>query len=111
MRVIKLVLFSILLACSSFVGTAQDKTTGSIKGKIRVERGSASGVTVILLQGENEVGHTTTDKRGDFALSRVAPGTYSVKFRKTGLTVGTVDDVTVKAGQTHPLGDRLYLTV
>ena len=111
MRIIKSILFAILLACSSIVGTAQDKTTGAIKGKIRVERGSASGVIVTLLQGENEVGHTTTDKRGDFALSRVAPGTYSVKFRKAGLSVGTIDDVTVKAGQTRPLGDRLYLTV
>jgi hypothetical protein len=52
-----------------------------------------------------------TDKKGDFLLSRVPPGTYSVKFRKAGLSVGTIDDVSVKAGQTRPLGDRLYLTI
>ncbi|HSQ24553.1 MAG TPA: carboxypeptidase-like regulatory domain-containing protein, partial [Pyrinomonadaceae bacterium] len=28
-----------------------------------------------------------------------------------GLSVGTIDDVSVKAGQTRTLGDRLYLTV
>src|SRR5205814_2239836 len=90
---------------------AQDKKTGAIKGKVRVERGSPSGVAVILLQGDREVSRTFTDKRGDFVMSGVAPATYSVKFRKAGLSVGTVDDVTVRAGQTRPLGDRLYLTI
>src|SRR5437870_9787274 len=90
---------------------AQDKTTGAIKGKVRVERGSPSGIAVILMQGDREVSHTLTDKKGDFVLSRVAPGTYSVKFRKAGLSVGTFDDVMVKAGQTRALGDRLYLTI
>ena len=90
---------------------AQDKKTGAIKGKVRVEKGSPSGVAVILLQGDHEVSRTLSDKRGDFVMSRVAPGTYSVKFRKAGLSVGTIDDVTVRAGQTRPLGDRLYLTI
>ncbi|MFN2578288.1 MAG: carboxypeptidase-like regulatory domain-containing protein [Pyrinomonadaceae bacterium] len=90
---------------------AQDKTTGVIKGKVRVERGSPAGVAVILLQGDREVSRALTDKRGDFVVSRVPAGVYSVKFRKAGLSVGTVDDVTVKAGQTRLLGDRLYLTI
>ena len=98
----------LLLSLSCF---AQDKKTGAIKGKVRVERGSPSGVAVILLQGDREVSRTLTDKRGDFVMSRVAPGTYSVRFRKAGLSVGTIDDVTVREGQTRPLGDRLYLTI
>ena len=98
----------LLLSLSCF---AQDKKTGAIKGKVRVEKGSPSGVAVILLQGDHEVSRTLSDKRGDFVMSRVAPGTYSVKFRKAGLSVGTIDDVTVRAGQTRPLGDRLYLTI
>ena len=98
----------LLLSLSCF---AQDKKTGAIKGKVRVESGSPSGVAVILLQGDREVSRTLTDKRGDFVMSRVAPGTYSVRFRKAGLSVGTIDDVTVRAGQTRPLGDRLYLTI
>jgi len=91
--------------------SAQDKTTGAIKGKVRVERGSPSGVAVILLQGENEITRVQSDKKGDFVISHVAPGTYSVRLRKPGLMVGTIDDITVKAGQTRPLGDRLYLSV
>ena len=100
-----------LLLIASFACFAQDKGTGSIKGKVRVEKGSPSGVAVTLLQGEHEVSRSTTDKKGDFTISRVTPGTYSIKFRKPGLSVGTIDDVSVKAGQTRTLGDRLYLTV
>ena len=111
MRITRSTLTAAALLLFSFSCFAQNKTTGAIKGKVRVERGSPSGVAAILLQGDREVSRTLTDKRGDFTISRVVPGTYSVKFRKAGLSVGTVDDVTVKAGQTRPLGDRLYLTI
>jgi hypothetical protein len=100
-----------LLLILSCVSLAQDKSTGSIKGKVRVEKGSAAGVAVTLLQGDHEVTRSTTGKNGDFVISRVNPGTYSVRFRKAGLSVGTIDDVSVKAGQTRTLGDRLYLTI
>jgi len=100
-----------LLLIASIACFAQDKGTGSIKGKVRVEKGSPSGVAVSLQQGDQEISRATTDKRGDFVISRVNPGTYSLKFRKAGLSIGTVDDVSVKAGQTRTLGDHLYLTV
>lgn len=105
-----LLLGVVVVALASFV-SAQDKTTGVIKGKVRVERGSPAGVAVILLQGDNEITRVQSDKKGDFVISRVTPGTYSVRLRKPGLMVGTIDDITVKAGQTRPLGDRLYLSV
>jgi len=100
-----------VLLLGSIAGVAQDKNTASIKGKVRVERGSAAGVAVVLLQGEREVARVVTHKGGDFVLSRVQPGTYSIKLRKAGLSVGTIDDVIVKAGQTRTLGDHLYLTI
>src|ERR1051325_4114983 len=89
----------LLLLFVSVAGIAQDKSTAAIKGKVRVERGSPSGVAVILLQGDQEITRVTSDKKGDFVISHVAPGTYSVRFRKPGLSVGTVDDISVKAGQ------------
>ena len=100
-----------LLLLLSFVCLAQEKSTATIKGKVRVEKGSPAGVTVILLQAEREVARATSDRKGDFVIARVPPGTYSLRFRKPGLAVGTIDDVTVKAGQTRTLGDKLYLTV
>ncbi len=101
---------SLVIALSA-TGFTQGKSSATIKGKVRVEKGSPAGVAVILLEHDREVARTTTDKRGEFTLARVTPGTYSLKFRKPGLSVGTVADVVLKAGQTRSLGDHLYLTV
>ena len=111
MTTVKFVAATALLLFVSFACVGQDKTTAAIKGKVRVEKGSPAGVAVILQQGDREVTRTATDKRGDFVVSHIVPGTYSVKFRKPGLSVGTIDDISVKAGQTRTLGDRLFLTI
>jgi len=105
-----LLVLGIVLA---FTGAAysQDKTKGTIKGKVRVEVGSPNNVTVSLMQQEKELTKTSTDKGGDFTIPGVPPGVYSVKFRKPGLSIGTIDNVEVKAGKTRSLGDRLVLTI
>ena len=93
------------------VSFAQDKSLGAIKGKVRVETGTPNGVTVIVRRGQTEVTHSTTDKNGEFLVSRLTPGTYGLTFRKAGLSIGTIEDVEVKAGKTRWLGDRLILTI
>jgi Carboxypeptidase regulatory-like domain len=98
----------LLLSCT---GLAQDKTTGAIKGKVRVEKGSPAGVAVILRQGEREVTRTATDKKGDFVLARITPGVYGVTLRKPGLSVGSIEPVEVIAGKTRTLGDHLVLAI
>lgn len=103
-----IVILVLLLAAGAF---AQDKSSGGIKGKVRVETGSASGVTVVVRQGEREVAQGLTDKNGEFVISRLAPGRYGVTFRKPGLSVGTIEDVEVKAGKPRSLGDHLILTI
>jgi hypothetical protein len=102
---------ALLLLLFSFSGLAQDKTTGAIKGKVRVEKGSPAGAAVILRQGDREVTRTTTDKKGDFQIARIAPGVYGLTVRKPGLAVGSIEGVEVKAGKTRSLGDRLVLSV
>ena len=111
MNPIKSMSATALLLILAFACAAQDKSTGTIKGKIRVEKGSPAGVTVILRQGDREVTSATTDKKGDFVLAQVTPGTYAVAFRKPCLAVGSIDNVEVKAGKTRSLGDRLVLAV
>jgi hypothetical protein len=111
MKLIRSSMALALLLIFSCACLGQDKSNATIKGKVRVERGSPAGVAVIVLQGEREVARTMSDKKGDFVVTRVPPGTYSLKFRKAGLAVGTIDDVSVKAGQTRTLGDKLYLTI
>lgn len=89
----------------------QDRTTGGIKGKVRVETGSPAGVLVLVRQGDREVARATTDRNGDFSVQRLAPASYGLTFRKTGLSVGTIENFEVKAGKMRSLGDRLILTI
>jgi hypothetical protein len=76
-----------------------------------VETGTPAGVTVLVRRGDKEVTRSTTDKNGEFLVSRLTPGVYGLTFRKTGLSIGTIEDVEVKAGKTRSLGDRLILTI
>jgi hypothetical protein len=100
--------FLLLLSVSSW---AQEKNTGAIKGKVRVEKGSPAGVAVILRQADHEVMRVTTDKKGDFLIAHITPGVYGLTVRKPGLAVGSIENIEVKAGKTRSLGDRLTLSV
>jgi len=110
-RFTKTFLATVVLLLTASIAYSQDKTTGAIKGKVRVEVGSPNGVTVILRQGEQELTKSTTDKNGEFSLNRVTPGIYGLTFRKPGLSIGAIENVEVKAGKTRSLGDRLVLTI
>jgi hypothetical protein len=96
---------------SADISVAQDKSLGTIKGKVRVEVGNPGDVTVLVRRGETEVTRASTDKNGDFVVSRLTPGVYGLTFRKPGLSIGSLEDIEVKAGKTRSLGDRLILTI
>jgi hypothetical protein len=102
----------LMLILSAAVGSAQDRTKGSIKGKVREERGAVvAGATVTAQQGEHEVAHAQTNHKGEFLIAGLAPGRYVLTFSKPGLSTGTVPNVEVRAGKTHSLPDRLILRV
>lgn len=105
-----LVLAIVLFAAGISVGQ-KDKSLGTIKGKVRVETGTPGGVTVVVRRGEIEVTRATTDKDGDFVVSRLTPGKYGLTFRKPGLSIGSIEEIEVRAGKTRSLGDRLILTI
>ena len=109
-RSIGALLLIVLLAAAG--ASAQDRSTGNIKGKVRVKgQGSAAGVTVSVRQNEREVAQAVTDSKGEFLITGLAPGSYGMTFRKPGLSVGTLGDIQVKAGKTKELSDRVILTV
>ena len=90
---------------------AQDKSTGAIKGKVRVKgQGPTAGVAISVRQNDREVAHTVSDNNGEFVVKGLAPGIYNLTLRRTGLSLGTLDSVEVKAGKTKSLSDRLILT-
>ena len=110
MRFTKLTLTTAIVFIAALAIGAQDRTVGTLRGKIRVESGSASGVTVVIRQGDQELHRTETDKSGEFSI-RLPAGIYGLTFRKPGLSVGTIENVEIKAGKTRSLGDRLILTI
>lgn len=111
MRFEKVAILFVVTVLAAGVAVAQDKTLGAIKGKIRVETGTPGGVTVVVRRGETEVLRVETQKNGDFLVSRLTPGVYGLTFRKPGLSIGSMEDIEVKAGKTRSLGDRLILTI
>lgn len=107
-RPIFFLLVVILLASNAI---AQDRSTGGLKGKVKVETGTAAGVAIVVRQGEREIARGLTDKKGEFLISRLSPGMYGVTIRKPGLSVGTIENIEVKAGKTKSLGDNLVLAI
>ncbi len=90
---------------------AQDRATGGLKGRVRVGTGTPAGIAVIVRQGERELQRFTTDKNGDFLIQRLTPGIYGLTFKKPGLSVGTIENVEVKAGKVRSVGDHLVLDI
>jgi hypothetical protein len=111
MKLNKSVLCLVVVILLAGGALAQDRSTGSLKGKVRVETGTPAGVAIVVRQGEREVARGVTDKKGDFLVSNLSPGRYGVTLRKSGLSVGTRENVEVKAGKTLSLGDNLFLGI
>jgi hypothetical protein len=93
------------------VAAQKNKTTGSIKGKVKAESGSAEGVRVTAQQGEREAASVATDRKGQFEIAGLAPGRYNITFRKPGLSVAEIKDFEVVAGKARSLGGDLVLPV
>ncbi len=106
MKFVKFVALFVVLVASSVAAVAQDKNTGTIKGKVRVEKGSAAGVAVILRQKDREVRRVETDRKGEFMMRGITPGTYGLTFRKPGLAVASIDKLEVRSG-TRSLKDLI----
>jgi hypothetical protein len=106
--------FGVLMLAFVLTGAAfgQDKTTGGIKGKIKVDSSSTpAGVAVVVRQGEREVKRVETNAKGEFVVQGLAPGLYGVTFRKSGLSVGSLEKIEVRAGKTRSISSQMFLPV
>ena len=85
-------LCSLLLALSFGQAPPTADTGGRIAGRVTVEGTNTplAGVQVLLLPGAPRMGmmgpppRATTDQAGRYAFDRVAPGSYHIRFEKTG---------------------------
>lgn len=90
----------------------QEPTTGAISGRVKVAPGATpGGVNVVVRRGDEEVARQETNAKGEFEVGGLAPGTYGLTLRKAGLEVGRMEDVSVRAGKTVSLKDKLYLPI
>ncbi len=114
-RRISALLFAFLLTCvavSAQQPSQANRQTGGIKGRVRVDSSSTpEGVSVLVRRGDEEVARTTTNRKGEFQVNGLRPGSYGLTFRKAGLGVGRMDNIEVRAGKVRSLNDRLYLNV
>jgi hypothetical protein len=102
----------LLLAAAGAAQKGARPTTGSIKGKVKVDAGhTAGGVRVTVQRGDAEITRTETDAKGNYELSGLAPGVYTLTFRKVGLKTAQHREVEVRAGKVKSLGDKVFLPV
>ena len=92
----------ILLITTLSVNQLSAQTTGRIGGKVIDQKTSETliGATVSI-QGTTK--GVATDVQGQYSLSGVAPGRYSIEVRYIGYQSKSISDVIVKAGETTNL--------
>jgi len=86
--------FTFLLLILSITGYAQ---TGSIKGIVKTADGQPAAAITVGLSGTSK--GAITDDKGAYQLSKVKPGTYTIKLSAIGL-VSLEQSVTVASGET-----------
>ena len=83
-------------------GNATAQTTGTISGRITASDGTTPiiGVTVKALQGTTTVGTTLTNGTGDYSLTPLNTGTYTINASATGYGNKSQSSVVVTGGAT-----------
>lgn len=101
-RVIGFVLLALVLATAA----RADDAVGTIRGRVidseTAEPADAVKVTLILPATDGAAAREevrTTDLNGEFEFKDAPPGSYTVKFTKSGYRASTMTNFTVQAGQ------------
>src|SRR6516225_4364421 len=95
------ILLAILCAVSMFsaVGFGQDiLTKGAVSGRILDATGAVIPGATITVSGPTGVRATTTNNSGDFDVSNLVPGQYSVKAEKQGFKTVATEGIEVNLG-------------
>lgn len=91
------ILFSLLLV--SLTGWATDiEKNGSIRGNVKTSDGQAATFVSVGIKGTNK--GTTTDDTGNYIITGVKPGSYTIKVSYVGLQNQEVQVIVKDGGQT-----------
>jgi YD repeat-containing protein len=87
---------------SSTVVNASLALPGTISGQVTQSGGNVaiSGATVVAALASSSAGSATTDVNGNYSISTLAPGSYTVVASATGFVPSTVGTVSVSSGNT-----------
>ena len=83
---------------------------GGVKGKVRSRTGAGiANTTVTARQDGRDIKSTKSNTKGEFVLSGLSSGVYSLVFDADGFQSGLYQGLEIKDGDTRNLGDRLIL--
>ena len=95
---LRLVTTSVLLLWFALVPSIGVAQTGGVAGSVVDQTGLALPGATVTLRGDGVPRTAYTDAQGNFELSGVAPGTYTLTAALAGFSDATVGDVTVSGG-------------
>lgn len=107
----KLICLLVLLSGLALVAapaTAQDTSKGALAGTVVDSTGAIVPGATVTISGTSANRVVITNSKGDYDVSNLIPGKYSVKASLTGFKSASVSDVTVFVGKTSAV--KLTLT-
>src|SRR5262245_7076325 len=91
--------FVILLCICPALAAAQ---TGGIAGRV-TNGDTRQPVRQASVRVVGQKGNVTTDEGGQYRITGLAPGRYTVTVQQIGLTLRTIDNVAVRGGEVTTL--------
>jgi hypothetical protein len=94
------------------ISFGQQETAGTLRGTVTDEFGGALiGATVTAVNQTGVEKSTVTNDDGNFVISGLTPGAYTVRAVANGFAVFEVQDVDVSASRRDPLDIKLSVTI
>lgn len=101
---------AVLISLAFLVGASAIFAQGGVKGKVRSNKGvGIANATVTARQDGKDVKSTRSNAKGEFILTGLRSGVYSLIFDADGFQSGLYQGLEIKNGDTRNLGDRLIL--
>ncbi len=97
------ILFSVFLSLLTYSSWAYNERTGSISGRtidsVSMKPVEYTAISLISEENDKVVNGTTTDVKGEFKLTDVAPGSYKIQFYFLGYQTIVLDKIVLSASR------------